>query len=96
MCVKENYTSEVLFICVFIALLWGAGNILRHISQINCNFYYSPDKMTVQIRLDDILVWSEPITFCQIPQGIMGWLLSQSQSSGFLSHKKRISIATAA
>ena len=26
MCVKENYTSEVLFICVFIALLWGAGN----------------------------------------------------------------------
>ena len=27
MCVKENYTSEVLFICVFIALLWGAGNI---------------------------------------------------------------------
>ena len=27
MCVKENYTSEVLFICVFIALLWGAGNM---------------------------------------------------------------------
>ena len=27
MCVKENYKSEVLLICVFIALLWGAGNI---------------------------------------------------------------------
>ena len=26
MCVKENYKSEVLLICVFIALLWGAGN----------------------------------------------------------------------
>ena len=28
MCVKENYKSEVLLICVFIALLWGAGNMV--------------------------------------------------------------------
>ena len=34
MCVKENYTSEVLFICVFIALLWGAGNINNNLFRL--------------------------------------------------------------
>ena len=33
MCVKENYKSEVLLICVFIALLWGAGNKCKCIGE---------------------------------------------------------------
>ena len=36
MCVKENYTSEVLLICVFIALLWGTGNNLATPPGQNC------------------------------------------------------------
>ena len=36
MCVKENYKSEVLLICVFIALLWGAGNNLATPPGQNC------------------------------------------------------------
>ena len=38
MCVKENYKSEVLLICVFIALLWGAGNNLATLPGRN-NFF---------------------------------------------------------
>ena len=61
-CVKENYTSEVLLICVFIALLWGAGNNLATPPGQNCGlqvveqFFFVCGKQITRILSEEMKV----------------------------------------